>query len=109
MRNIAQFQIIGRVSTIKLVGKTLRITICANYPFKDKQGNWKDDALWNEVTIFDENRRTYIQDNIEKGDLVHVRGQVKQNSFERGGAKVYTVDLIANEFSCLAKAKDTTE
>lgn len=43
MRNIAEFTLIGRVGTIKQVGKTVRVTVCANYPFKDKGGEWKDD------------------------------------------------------------------
>ena len=34
MRNIAEFTLIGRVGTIKQVGKTVRVSICANYPFK---------------------------------------------------------------------------
>src|ERR1700730_17350666 len=36
----------------KQVGKTVRVSICANYPFKDDKGQWKEDAHWNEVTIF---------------------------------------------------------
>jgi hypothetical protein len=32
MRNIAEFTLIGHVGTIKHVGKTVRVTVCANYP-----------------------------------------------------------------------------
>ena len=42
MRNIAEFQIIGRVGKVKEVGSTLRVSICANYPAKDKHGEWQD-------------------------------------------------------------------
>ena len=93
MRNIAEFTLIGRVGTIKQVGKTVRVSICANYPFKDDKGQWKDDAHWNEVTIFTKAIQSYVSEHVSKGDLVHVRGRLRQNSFERDGQRVYTVDL----------------
>jgi len=49
MRNIAEFTLIGRVGTIKPVGKTVRVSICACYPFKDDKGQRKEDAHRNEV------------------------------------------------------------
>jgi single-strand DNA-binding protein len=106
MRNIAEFTLIGRVGTIKQVGKTLRVSICANYPFKDDKGQWKDDAHWNEVTIFTKAIQSYVSEHVSKGDLVHVRGRLRQNSFERDGQRVYTVDLIAHELGRLAQASE---
>ncbi len=106
MRNIAEFTLIGRVGTIKQVGKTVRVTVCANYPFKDKGGEWKDDQHWNEVTIFTKSTQDYVSEHVTKGDLVHVRGRVRQNSYERDGQRIYTVDLIALEFGRLAQSSD---
>jgi single-stranded DNA-binding protein len=106
MRNIAEFTLIGRVGTIKQVGKTVRVSICANYPFKDDKGQWKDDAHWNEVTIFTKLIQSYVNEHVSKGDLVHVRGRLRQNSFERDGQRIYTVDLIAQEFGRLAQGSD---
>ena len=87
MRNIAEFTLISRVGTIKQVGKTVRVTVCVNYPFKDKGGEWKDDQHWNEVTIFTKSIQDYVNEHVSKGDLVHVRGRVRQNSYERDGSK----------------------
>lgn len=106
MRNIAEFTLIGRVGTIKQVGKTVRVSICANYPFKDDKGQWKDDAHWNEVTIFTKAIQSYVSEHVSKGDLVHVRGRLRQNSFERDGQRIYTVDLIALELGRLAQASE---
>ena len=103
MRNIAEFTLIGRVGTIKQVGKTVRVSVCANYPFKDDKGQWKDDAHWNEVTIFTKAIQSYVSEHVSKGDLVHVRGRLRQSSFERDGQRVYTVDLIAHELGGGAK------
>jgi single-stranded DNA-binding protein len=33
---------------------------------------------------------------------VMVRGRIRQSSYERNGEKIYTVDLIADEFSVLS-------
>jgi hypothetical protein len=108
MRNIAEFTLIGRVGTMKQVGKTVRVSICANYPFKDDKGQWKDDAHWNEVTIFTKAIQSYVSEHVSKGDLVHVRGRLRQNSYERDGQRVYTVDLIALEVGRLAQASERT-
>ena len=106
MRNIAEFTLIGRVGTIKQVGKTVRVTVCANYPFKDKGDEWKDDQHWNEVTFFTKSIQDYVNEHVSKGDLVHVRGRVRQNSYERDGQRIYTVDLIGVEFGRLAQAAE---
>ena len=106
MRNIAEFTLIGRVGTIKQVGKTVRVSICANYPFKGDKGQWRDDAHWNEVTIFTKAIQSYVSEHVSKGDLVHVRGRLRQSSFERDGQRVYTVDLIAHELGRLAQASE---
>ncbi|MGX7744006.1 single-stranded DNA-binding protein [Rhodopseudomonas parapalustris] len=103
MRNIAEFTLIGHVGTIRTVGKTVRVTVCANYPFKDKAGDWKDDQHWNEVTIFTSSIQKYVNEHVGKGDLVHVRGRLRQNSYERDGQRIYTVDLIGLEIGRLVK------
>src|SRR5690348_16728679 len=64
MCNIAEFILIGRVGTIKQVGKTVHVTVCANYPFKDKGGEWKDDQHWNEVTIFTKPIQDYVNEHV---------------------------------------------
>jgi single-strand DNA-binding protein len=101
-----RIHLIGRVGTIKQVGKTVRVSICANYPFKDDKGRWKEDAHWNEVTIFTKSIQSYVNEHVSKGDLVHVRGRLRQNSFERVGQRIYTVGLIAQEFGRLAQGSE---
>ncbi len=102
MMNLAEFTILGRVGKIKpFEGKT-NVTICANYPYRNKEGEKGSAAHWNEVTIFSEATRGYVAKFCKEGDLVIVRGRVKQNSFTRNGSTVYSVDLLADEFSVLA-------
>lgn len=54
MKNIAEFQIIGRIGKIAEVGKVLKVDVAANYGKKDQAGVWRDDPYWNSITIFDE-------------------------------------------------------
>src|SRR3954447_16685920 len=93
MKNVAEFTIIGRVGARKTLGKAMRVTIASNYRLKDERGEWREDTHWNEVTVFSPTTRAYIAEHIAKGDLVHVRGRLRQSSYERNGSRVYTVDL----------------
>jgi single-stranded DNA-binding protein len=105
MKNIAEFTIIGRVGARKTLGKAVRVTIASNYRLKDERGEWREDTYWNEVTVFSPTTQAYIAEHIAKGDLVHVRGRLRQSSYERNGGRVYTVDL-ASSFSRLAQGSD---
>ena len=106
MKNIAEFTIIGRVGGLKTLGKAVRVTIASNYRLKDERGEWREDTYWNEVTVFSPTTQAYIAEHITKGDLVHVRGRLRQSSYERNGSRVYTVDLVASSFSRLAQGSD---
>ncbi len=105
MKTFAEFQILGRIGKVREVGQTTRVSICANYAFKDRNGETKDKPYWNEITIWSESARKYVRDYAKPGDLVVAQGTLKQGSFEKDGEKVYTVDLNCDDFSILASAK----
>jgi len=105
MKTFAEFQILGRVGKVSGVGQTTHVSICANYAFKDRNGDTKDKSYWNEITIWSESTRKYVRDYAKPGDLVVARGTLKQSGFEKDGEKVYTVDLNCEDFSILASAK----
>jgi len=44
-----------------------------------------------------------IKNNTKPGDLVHAKGRIRNGSYEKDGERVYTVDLITEEFHLLAK------
>lgn len=97
MRNWAEFDIQGNIANIDVSGRAVRVDIAANYGRKNKDsGEWENTPYFNRVTFFDqaaERVKTYLP-----GDLVHVRGRVRQNSYEKDGVRHYTVDLIADRF-----------
>jgi single-strand DNA-binding protein len=109
MRTFAEFQILGRIGMVREVGQTTRVSICANYAFKDRGGETKDKPHWNEITIWAESTRKYVRDYATSGDLVIARGTVKQSSFEKSGERIYTVDLNCDDFSILASKPEKSE
>ena len=106
MKNIAEFQIIGRIGRIAEVGKALKVDVAANYGKKDQAGVWRDDPYWNSITIFDEQTRLYVQQRLAKGDLVFTRGRIRQTSYQKDSKTIYGVDLIATEFTRLARPSE---
>lgn len=108
-RGIITHAIIGRVGAIKKVGTTTRVTIASNYPFRDTNGEWRDQTSWNEIVIFSKNIEAYINKHLANGDLIHARGRIRQSSYEHGEERAYTVDLICNQFARLAQAAEKPE
>lgn len=101
MQNIAEFRIIGRVGKISEHEKVTKVNVAANYN-RQKNGEWVTDTHWNEVTLFGELIERAAK--AQKGDLVHIAGRVRQNSYDTAEGKRYTVELIADGFAILAKA-----
>lgn len=109
MRNLAKFEIIGRIGKIEPHGKVTHLTLAANYPRKNDKDEWVDDTHWNRVTIFGERTRKQIADQAHVGDLVRVEGRMKDSSYEKDGDTIYTVDRIVEQFGILAKKGDSAE
>jgi len=103
MSHCAEFQIIGRIGQIKKVGTTLRITVASGYPYKDDRGEWQERTRWNEITIFNEARQSYVQRNLKSGDLIRATGVLEQTSWEKNGETHYGVTLASEQIGRLAK------
>ena len=101
MQNISEFRIIGRVGKVETAEKVTFADIAANYGRKVGD-DWEDDTHWNRVTFFGKTKER--ADKLTSGDLVHITGRVRQNSYEKDGETRYTVDLIADGVARLAKS-----
>ena len=102
MRTFAEFQIIGHVGKIKQVGPTLRVDVAADYGRKDDTGEFRSNPYWNEITLFNERVIAWAKESVKPGDLVHVRGTMRQTKYEKAGQTVYGVTLAADDFDLLA-------
>src|SRR3546814_3391662 len=94
MQNIAEFRIIGRVGSVDTTDKVTHVSVAANYNRKDGD-EWKTDTHWNRVTFFRQLAERAA--DLGKGDLVHITGRVRQNSYESNGETRYSVDLRSEE------------
>lgn len=105
-QNIAEFRIIGRVGKVTTKDKVTYVEVASNYHRKDGD-DWKTDTLWNSVTAF--RSAAERANKVGTGDLVHITGRVRQNRFEKDGQTTYTVELIADSISVLAKPSEASE
>ena len=108
MKNVATFEIIGRVSRIDTYEKVTRITTASNYNYKDaKSGEWKQDTHWNQVVAFNQRPRE-AADKLQKGDLIKITGRMRQTSYEKDGNRVFSTDLIAYQVEFVARRSTET-
>ena len=101
MKTFAEYQIIGRVGSITPVGSALKVSIAADYGRRNDRGEWDSKPYWNTVTLFNEATVNWARDNLSQGDLVHVRGTMRETSYEKNGETRYGMTLAADQFDRL--------
>lgn len=101
MQNIAEFRIIGRVGKIEAKEKVTYLSVASN-SYRKEGDDWVQETSWNNITVFGKTAERV--NNAHKGDLVHITGRIRQNSYDQNGTTRYTVDLIADRFAVLSKA-----
>src|SRR3546814_21080963 len=89
MQNIAEFRIIGRVGKISEHDKVTKVNVAANYK-RQENGEWVTDTHWNEVTLL--GKLIERGGKAQKGDLVHITGRVRQNTYDTAEGRRYKVE-----------------
>jgi single-strand DNA-binding protein len=106
VQNIVEFHIIGRLGRIDPGKNVTHISVATNYNRREGE-TWKSDPQWHRITLFGKLRERI--DNATIGDLVRITGRIGQRSYtSKSGETCYSVDLIADGFAILAKAKVKT-
>ena len=105
MQNIVEFHIIGRLGRIDPAKNVTHISVATNYNRREGE-TWKSDPQWHRITLFDKLRDRLTNATI--GDLARITGRIGQSSYKVKGETRYSVDLIADGFAILAKAKVKT-
>ncbi len=109
MKNVATFEIIGRVARIDAYEKVTRITTASNYNYKDgESGEWRQDTYWNQSVTFNQRPRE-VAAELQKGDLVKLTGRLRQSSYEKDGQRIYATDLIASSVELVSRRKEAAE
>ena len=105
MQNIVEFHIIGRLGRIDAAKTVTHISVATNYNRREGE-TWKSDPQWHRITLFAKLRDRLRNATI--GDLVRITGRIGQSKYKVEGQTHYSVDLIADSFAVLAKAKVKT-
>ena len=105
VQNIVEFHIIGRLGRIDPAKNVTHISVATNYNRREGE-TWKSDPEWHRVTLFGTLRERLTNATI--GDLVRITGRIGQSSYHADGRTNYSVDLTADGFAILARAKVKT-
>ena len=105
MQNIVEFHIIGRLGRIDAAKTVTHISVATNYNRREGE-TWTSDPQWHRITLFSKLRERLDKATI--GDLVRITGRIGQSKYKVEGQTHYSVDLIADSFAILAKAKVKT-
>lgn len=62
--------------------------------------------FWNTVTVFNENMTRWAWTNLGIGDLIHVRGTIREISDDKDGETRYGVSLSTDQLDLLAKKQE---
>lgn len=92
----ADFNIVGNVGKVTRIGDIVKVRIASEYGRRDqKSGDFEQNTYWNEVTIFAEKTVTWADETLKPGDIVSVRGTIRQNIWNKDGVQRYDVLLSA--------------
>ncbi|UWR62776.1 single-stranded DNA-binding protein [Phaeobacter inhibens] len=107
MFQFAEFTIQGYVGKVTITGNVMRLNIGATKSWKDREtGQRNEKTKWNTVTVFENNPGfIWLKGNLKKGDLVHVRGEMENTSYDKAGETVYDVSLIADTVAVIPTGK----
>ena len=105
MQNIVEFHIIGRLCRIDAAKTVTHISVATNYNCR-KGETWKSDPQRHRITLFGGLRARFEKATI--GDLVRMTGRIGPVKYKVEGITQYSVDLIADGFATLVKAKPKT-
>lgn len=103
----AKFGIQGYVGAIREVGNALKVRISKTESWKDRDsGERKERTIWNTVTLFERTPGfAWIKENLKKGDLVMIEGQIFESSYEKAGEKIYETTLAADLVAIIPTGK----
>lgn len=108
MQGRAEFDIIGNVGRIAEFSNTVKLNICSNYKSKDDRGNTVEHEYWNTVTVFTSNPTAdFIKRYVRQGDLVAVRGKLRNAKYDKNGETIYTTNLVVDDLQQLVSKSRT--
>jgi len=82
----------------------VKFPVATTESWKDKTtGEWINKTEWHNVVIFAEGLAKYVEDNVRKGDLVYIEGQLKTNKWMKDGIDRYNTTIVLQGFDSILK------
>ena len=76
-------------------GKVANISVATSESWKDKQtGERKEKAEWHRVVVKNPSTVDFVANNVSKGALVSVQGQLSTRKYEQNGVEKYTTEIV---------------
>ena len=100
MEHINRIEILGHIGTVKVMdtasNKMARLSVATDYIYKTKDGSAIIETTWHNVVIW-EGRGCNDVSQLSKGDIVHVTGRLRTQSYVgMDGEKRYFTEIMAN-------------
>ncbi|MCX8009642.1 MAG: single-stranded DNA-binding protein, partial [Ignavibacteria bacterium] len=87
----------------------LSFTLATNQPFKDTDGNWKENTTWHDIVCFG-NLAERFKDTLKKGKRVYVEGKISKRSYtDKSQTKRWVTEINADNIILLERGIDEAE
>jgi single-strand DNA-binding protein len=81
------------------------LRIATSESWKDKRsGEWQEKTEWHSITVWAEGTIKYIENNVSKGDLIYIEGQLETRKYEKDGVDHYKTDVVIPAFGGALKS-----
>lgn len=98
--------LIGRVGrdpeirNIQSGGKVANFSLATSESWRDQSGEWQERTQWHEIVVWNEGTVKYVQNNVRKGDMIYVEGQIETRKWEdRDGNERYKTEIVLRPFN----------
>lgn len=96
------------VSTIPSGTKVARVNLATNEYFTSKDGEKQQNTEWHRL-VFWGKLADVAGSYIKKGSLIEVDGKLQTRSWEKGGERRYTTEVVVKELRLLSHAERAAE
>ncbi len=86
----------------------VNFTLATTKKWKDQSGEMNEKTSWHRVTCFNKQADVALE-YLKKGSKVFIVGTIDYGSYEKDGQKVYTTNILVNEFKFLDSKPATQE
>lgn len=110
MANLNSVSIIGRVGQSPDIrylpsgDPVANLSVATTETWKDKDGNKQETTEWHRCSAFRQ-PATFIEQYVNKGDLVFIEGKLQTREYEKNGEKRYTTEIVVGKFQLLSAKK----